>query len=159
MIVYDYDLIVQSSIEIAVGISTFGYDNLFFKCVHFFEETGVFGYFNNDENRKFIFQFKKFSNNQIIDHFQTISELPINDISFNINNVKTSDMIKIEDKKFYYVGLSVNGEILYIISIYNYYSENLVSRIYSININNLYSYKISFVLKINLNSFHLYLDN
>ena len=67
---------------------------------------------------------------------QTFSELPINDIFFNCDNVKTSDMIKIEDKKFYYVGLSINGEILYIVSIYNYYNENFVSRIYSINLKN-----------------------
>ena len=150
MIVYDYDLIEQTSIEIAEGISTNKHDRLFFKCVHFFEETGVFGYFNNEENRKIIFQFKKFSDNEISNHYQTFSELPINDIFFNCDNVKTSDMIKIEDKKFYYVGLSINGEILYIVSIYNYYNENFVSRIYSINLKNLYNYKITNVLKINL---------
>ena len=150
MIVYDYDLNEKANIEIAEGISSYGYDFLFFKCVHFFENTGAFGYFNNDKNRKIIFQFKKYSNNQISDHFQKISKLPINDIFFNNNNVKTSDMLKIEDKKFYYVGLSINGEILYIVSIYNYYNENLVSRIYSINLKNIYSYKITNVLKINL---------
>ena len=150
MKVYDYDINEKANIEIAEGISSYGYDFLFFKCVHFFENTGAFGYFNNDKNRKIIFQFKKYSNNQISDHFQKISKLPINDIFFNNNNVKTSDMLKIEDKKFYYVGLSINGEILYIVSIYNYYNEKLVSRIYSINLKNIYSYKITNVLKINL---------
>ena len=60
-------------------------------------------------------------------------------------------MIKIQDKKFYYVGISLNKEILYIISIYNYYNENIVTRIYSINLKNLYNYKIS-LLSINLYS-------
>ena len=58
MVVYDYDLNKKVNIQIAEGISTEGYDKLFFKCIHFFEEAGVFGYFNNDENRKIIFQFK-----------------------------------------------------------------------------------------------------
>ena len=51
MIVYDYDLNEKANIEIAEGISSKGYDFIFFKCIHFFEETGVFGYFNNEEYR------------------------------------------------------------------------------------------------------------
>ena len=151
MIVYNYDLIEQASLEIAEGISSSGYDRLFFKCIHFFGETGVFGYFNNEENRKIIFKFKKYSNNEISDYYSTISELSIDNIFFNHNSVKGSDMIKIQDKKFYYVGISLNKEILYIISIYNYYNENIVTRIYSINLKNLYNYKIS-LLSINLYS-------
>ena len=151
MIVYDYDLIEQATLEIAEGLSTFGYAQLFFKCIHFFGETGIFGYFNNEENRKIIFKLKKYSNNEISDYYSTISELSIDNIFFNHNSIKGSDMIKIQDKKFYYVGISLNKEILYIISIYNYYNENIVTRIYSINLKNLYNYKIS-LLSINLYS-------
>ena len=68
-------------------------------------------------------------------------------------------MIKIEDKKFYYVGLSINGEILYIVSMYNYYNENFVSRIYSINLKNVNNYKITNVLKINLYKYFLVLGS
>ena len=49
MIVYSYDLIVKQNEVIAEGNSNEGYKILFFKCVHFFDETGAFGYFTNDE--------------------------------------------------------------------------------------------------------------
>ena len=58
-------------------------------------------------------------------------------------------MIKIENKKFYFVGVSPNKEVLYIISIYNYFNENLATRIYSINIKNLNNYQISREITIN----------
>ena len=149
MIVYDFDLNEKDSVEIAEGISSLGYDYIFFKCIHFFEETGVFGYFNNEENRKIFFQFKEFSNNEIKNHYQTISKLPIENIFFNYN-IKSCDMIKIEDKKFYYVGFSISGDILYVITIYNYYNENFVLLIYSINVKSLNNYIFSNVLKINI---------
>ena len=76
--------------------------------------------------------------------------MPINDIFFNCDNVKTSDMIKMEDKKFCYVGFSLNGEILYIVSIYNYYNENFASKVYSINLKNFYNFLILNIVKINL---------
>ena len=144
MIVYDYDLNEKTNITISEGSSKEGNNNLFFKCIHFFEDTGVFGYFSNDENPIIIFKFKKYSNidNIISDCYDTIPELSINDIFFNNESVAMCDMIKIEDKKFYYVGASFNQEILYIISIYNYYDDNFVKRIYSINIKYLNNYTL-----------------
>ena len=154
MIVYDYDLIEKINITIAEGNKNFGYENFFFKCIHFFENTGVFGYFSKNSNPIIIFQFKKFinnnNNNLIVDNFDSISQLSINEIFFNHEYVTTSDMIKIENKKFYYLGLSLSKEILYIISIYNYYQENFSTRIYSINIQNLYNFTVSKVIKSTL---------
>ena len=37
MIVYDYDLIEKVNITIEEGHKNFGYENIFFKCIHFFE--------------------------------------------------------------------------------------------------------------------------
>ena len=148
MIVYDYNLIEKKSITIAEGIEKEGYDQLFFKCIHFFEDTGVFGYFNNDDNPIFLLQFKTYSkNDNLINDYHEI--LQIDDIFFN-HHVTMSDMIKIEDKKFYYVGSSLNQEILYIISIYNYFNENFSIRIYSINIQNLNNYLLSTSIKVAL---------
>ena len=152
MIVFDYDLVEKVNVTIAEKTNSIANNDLFFKCIHFFEDTGVFGYFNNDENPLIIFQFKKYiiNNNSIIDNYESITQLSINDIYFNHNYVTSSEMIKICDKKFYYLGLSSNQEILYIISIYNYYQENFSTRIYSINIQNLYNYTISSIIKVEL---------
>ena len=154
MIVYDYYLNEKTNITIEQGFSKEGNENLFFKCIHFFENTGVFGYFNDDDdddNPIIIFKFKKYSdiNNEITDYYRTVPQISINDIFFNNKSVAMSDMIKIEDKKFYFSGASLNQDILYIISIYNYYNENFVRRIYSINLKNLYNYTIS-LLSLNL---------
>ena len=59
MIVYTYDLNQKTETTIANGNSNEGYEDLFFKCIHFFDETGAFGYFTNEENPIFVFQFKK----------------------------------------------------------------------------------------------------
>ena len=117
MIVFDYDLVEKVNVTIAEKTNSIANNDLFFKCIHFFEDTGVFGYFNNDENPLIIFQFKKYiiNNNSIIDNYESITQLSINDIYFNHNYVTSSEMIKICDKKFYYLGLSSNQEILYII--------------------------------------------
>ena len=152
MIVYDYDLIEKVNTTISEGNFGTGYEKLFFKCIHFFENTGVFGYFSNDENPIIIFQFKKYisDNNQITNNYDSISQISIEDIFFNHTSVTTCDMIKIEDKKFYFLGYSLNQEILYIITIYNYYQENFSIRTYSINIQNLYNYTVFNVIKASL---------
>ena len=151
MIVYDYNLIEKLNTTIAEGNNN---NDIFFKCIHFFENTGVFGYFSNDENPIIIFQFKKYINNNeqnsIIDNYETIAQLPINNIIFNHQYVTSSEMIKIEDKKFYYLSLSLNQDILYITSIHNFYEENFSIRTYSINIQNLYNYTVFNVIKASL---------
>ena len=158
MIVYDYDLNEKTNDTIAQGSNKAGNENLFFKCIHFYDDTGVFGYFNylkddnDDENPIIIFQFKKYvtNDNLIIDGYESFSQLSINDIFFNHSIVTTSDMIKIRDKNFYYVGISLTGDILYIISICNYYQDKFSTRIYSINIQNIYNQSCLNVIKIGL---------
>ena len=158
MIVFDYDLNEKKHTTIAEGIEKAGYENLFFKCIHFYDDTGVFGYFNylnddnDDENPIITFQFKKYvtNGNLIIDGYESFSQLSINDIVFNHSMVTTSDMIKIRDKNFYYVGISLTGDILYIISICNYHQDKFSTRIYSINIQNIYNQSCLNVIKIGL---------
>ena len=153
MIVFDYDLNEKKHTTIAEGIEKAGYENLFFKCIHFFEDTGVFGYFSNDANPLMVFKFKKYinNNNLIQDNYESITQLSINDILFNYTSSITScDMIKIEDKKFYFLGLSLSQEILYIVSIYNYYQEKFSIRIYSINFLKTYNFIISTKIRTGL---------
>ena len=149
VIVLDYELEEKTHLKIANGYSGYEYENWYFKCVHFFDETGVFGYFTNNDNPKLIFEFKKFysNNNTIVDSFL------IRQIKFNNNDLSYSlpticDMIKLDEKKIYFASPSNNKEILTIISIFNYDENKLSVRIYNIYTNNLYNYVFNTYLKL-----------
>ena len=152
MIVYDNELIKKQTALIYQSNSDIGYDKLYFKCIHFFGETGVFSYFTNDENPVAIFKFKKYveENNIINDAYNNLSEIKYDNIFFSNNLATACDIIKIEDKKFYFIGSSINSDILYIISIFNYNEENFIQRVYSINVKNLYEIYIFAVIKVSL---------
>ena len=152
MLVYSYDLIEKKNLVLENGNSDEGYENLFFKCIHFYNETGAFGYFTKDENPIFVFQFKKYvkDTNTIENTYASFTILKIDNYYFNRQYVSMCDMIKIEDKKFYFVGVSVDNTILYIISIFNYYNENFIKRIYSIKTKNLNNYQIARSLQITI---------
>ena len=145
MAVYSYDLSMRNSIIISVGSSNVGYEELFFKCIHFFGETGVFGYFTNEDNPIIAFQFKKYINdsNSIEDNYITIPKINISNYYFYKEYVVTCNMIKVEDKKFIFAGISIDKDILYIISLFNYNEEKFKIRIYSINFEKLYNLSIS----------------
>ena len=119
----------------------------FFKCIHFFEITGIFAYFNNDEKQKIVFQFLDYNSNNIYNHFKEVESIIIQNYFF-ITNIQLNDIIKVNNKKFFYVSLSENKEILYIISINNYVEQKFSKRIYKINISNLYNYKIYSAIKL-----------
>ena len=145
MVVYSDDLIEKTKIVIAQGTSSDFYYKLFFKCIHFFEEVGAFGYFTNDDNPIIAFQFKQYSdvNNSINDYYRTFSQIKIENYFFNREYVTSCDMKKVNDKKLYFIGLSFDKDIIFIISLFNYYEENFINRVYSIKIRDLYNYYIS----------------
>ena len=152
MAVYSYDLSMRNSIVIAEGSSKDGYEQLFFKCIHFFGETGVFGYFTNEENPIIAFQFKKYINdsNSIEDNYITIPKINISNYYFYKEYVVTCNMIKVEDKKFIFAGISIDKDILYIISLFNYNEENFKIRIYSIEFIKLYNHDITNNINIDI---------
>ena len=149
IIIYNYNLELKINYNLSMEISNVKEEQIFFKCIHFFEETGAFGFYNTDANPLIVFQFKKYlyESNEIIDHFKQIK---IDNYYFSRELLTLSDMIKIEDKKFYFVGVSNNKDIFYIISLYNYYEENFEIKIYSINTQNLYNFIFSRVLKLTI---------
>ena len=59
-------------------------------------------------------------------------------------------MIKIEDKKIYFAGVSYNQEKLIIVNIENYYEENFSIRVYTINTKNLYNYVFAGDIRISI---------
>ncbi len=152
MIVYSYDLIEKNTSFIADVNPNKEYKNLFFKCVHFFDETGAFGYFTNNEQPIFVFQFKKYviDSNSITNSYDSITELAIGNYYLKTEYITLLDMIKIEDKKIYFVAVSVDNNTLYIVSIFNYYNENFVKRIYSIKAKDFYDYNFSRNLRITM---------
>ena len=117
-------------------------DFIFFKCIHFYDEIGVFAYHLNDETKSVInFLFKKYDNynNSIVDFDSSVKNILIEGYSF-YKNLTFNDMVKIIDKKFYYVVISNNRKILYIFAIYNYYGNQFSQRIYKINTYDLNNY-------------------
>jgi hypothetical protein len=122
----------------------------FFKCIHFFDKTGIFSYFSNNTNAEIIFQFKDYDSNykKITDHYEKTKYLNFGNNLFE-RSIKFNDIIKINDKKFYYVTISVDKAHLYIVSINNYYEEQFMIRIYKINILDLYNYEFALSLRIN----------
>ena len=110
-----------------------GNDNeeIFFKCVHFYDDIGAFAYYSNDNTPYAIIEFKKYCHNSdtISDYY---TKFTYRNFSFYYN-LLLSDLIKVTDKKIYYVVVSFDKSQLYIISIYNYDQEKLMQRIYKID--------------------------
>ncbi len=132
MIVYSQDLEQKGYLPFDDGNSN---DDIFLKCVHFWDKTGAFAYFTDDIQPLLIIRFKKFDNNKITDYSQNVPYLILN--NYYLNSFMTlCNIAKVNDKKLYYVGASSNKKILYIISIINYIGEKFMTRIYSINMYN-----------------------
>ena len=149
IIVFDYELKEKTQLSIAEGNSDEGYEELFFSCIHFFNQTGVFGYFDNENI--FTFEFKRYlNNNTISNHYSTFTKFRLDNYSFNQNKVTLCDMIKIKDKHFYFVGSLINKDILLIASIFNYNEEKFSIRIYTINTKNMYEYEFSSYIKLGI---------
>ena len=138
IIVYNLDLVEQTNMIIANGRPNEENEELFFKCIHFFGEAGVFVYFTDENNTNTVpvFEFKNYSNleNSITDVFTTVSKITIDNYIFNRRVVNSCDMIKVEDKKFYFAGISINKDKIIIISIFNYNEDKFIYRIYSIDL-------------------------
>ena len=135
MIVYNQDLEQKANLCLDDGNSN---DEIFLKCVHFSNEAGAFAYFTNDNQPLLKIQFKKYGSNQITDYCQSVPYLVLN--NYNLNTFMTlSDIVKVSNKKIYYVGTSNDKKILYIISIFNYHEEKFMTRIYSVNMYNFHN--------------------
>ena len=147
--VFSYNLSQKISKTLANGNYN---QDLFFKCVHFFGDTGAFGYFSTDEVPIILFQFKKYliSTDTIEDAYNSVSIITVTDYYFNNQLPTLCDMIKIEDKKIFFVGISTENNILYIISIVNYQGEKFAKRIYSIKTKDLNDYCFSRTIRITM---------
>ena len=110
-----------------------GNDNekMFFKCSHFYQEIGAFVYYSNTNPPYAIIEFEKYcSNSQTLSRYYT--KLNFEEYLFYYE-VILNDIIKVYDKKIFFVAASFNQLELYIISIYNYDQEKIIYKIYKLN--------------------------
>ena len=124
--IFSSNLIAGTSSELATADKN---DLKFFKCAHFFGEIGAFIYYSNNNPPYATIEFKRYSSNKITDAF---SKLSFNNYLFQYN-VTNNDIIKIFDKKIFFVAVSLDYQKLYVISIYNYDQQKIMERIYEIN--------------------------
>ena len=102
---------------------------LFFKCIHFIENSGIFFYY--EKINAPVIQFKKYSSGEISNHFTSIDELKLFYNSYN-NEIKYTNLMKINDKKFCIINTNLNKDRLNIIIIHNFSKENIKIRYYTL---------------------------
>ena len=135
--IYSYQLtqLTYDSLDSSLTFS----DYLFYKCVHFTGDVGAFLYINNGN---FEIQFKEYISKTIKDHFDSNSILVINKKNNYPKFTNFCDMIKLYDKKFLFVFVTIDYEELNLFIINNYVDEKLKIRHYVIKNYNLYHLKI-----------------
>ena len=152
IIVYNSNLEEKKQLEIVLGFSGEKYDEWFFKCIHFFNETGVFAYFTTDYTPSLVFEFNRYidSENSIINEYSSIEKYTINGYEFNFDKEKITlcDMIKVEDKKFFFVGTTGDKTVLVIILLCNYKEEYFSKRLYSLKIKAFYDFQVGPCLRL-----------
>jgi hypothetical protein len=143
MAIYNQELVLQKS-DVITSTSNDG--NHFFKCVHFTEDSGAFLYYDTNS---ISVKFKKYYNENIFDHFNSISQIAITNNNFK-TEVKMNDMIKLADKKFCFLAMAGDKKSLNLIVVNSYDNINIKIRYYIIRTYNLYFYLFTEQLKSTL---------
>ena len=116
---------------------------LFYKCIYFTDNIGIFVYYINDQNPYPKILIEKIQFYNCIDLFKfDLNDIIKEEEQFNTQPL-LNDLIKINDKRFSLISSSKDKLVLYIIlfDLYNN-GQNIKIRLYKIDINNLYNYKI-----------------
>ena len=132
----NFDTIITKTLEKPENFN--GERSLFFKCIHLKENIGIFVYYTD----QYILYPKLLIENIIDNDFIRMFEIILNEYQYNTFPL-LNDLIKINNKRFSFISTSEDRLLLYIIlfDLYNNY-ENIKIRFYTINIFNLYNYKI-----------------
>ena len=128
---YDYDINDYIKYrKIDDGLYT---ETIFYKCIHFVGNTGVFAYVNNIGN--FCFEFIKYENSDFAYHFSN-DELKIiqidNSIYYYNNIIQKCDLINLEEKKFCFITVSSDNKELHLFIFNNFIDEKIIIRKYII---------------------------
>ena len=120
MVVLDQDLNEQQTELISTGLNYV--ENIFFKCVHFVENSGAFIYYESDKRP--VVQFKKYDSGKISNHFNSISQITL-DFLDSYTLIKYNDLIKLDDNKICFGFVHSDRTKLYFVIINNYSGENI----------------------------------
>ena len=108
-------------------------ETIFYKCMHFVGNTGIFAYVNNAG--KICFEFIKYENSAFSGHFSNnnLNLIQIDNSNYNLKiNVEKCDLIKISDKKFVFITVSSNGLELHFYMFNNFIDEKIALRHYTL---------------------------
>ena len=148
IIAYDIDLQQKrSTISFTNSYNT----NPFYRCIHLKEEVGVFSYYKSNSNSYYpILYFKQFSD--IITNY-TIPQIDLKYYQFDTSLLK-NDLIKLKENKICFSSIIKDKTTIYIILINLLGQTKYKVRYYSINLSNIYNYKIFFDIRThNYNNF------
>ena len=105
--------------------------SIFYKCIHFTVNVGVFLYFNNDGD--ICIQFKTYESNNFNTYFNNNELNPIKiDNEGYFESVAKNDLIKIGDKKFCFITVSTDSEKLNLFMFNNFINEKFIIRHYEV---------------------------
>ena len=123
-------------------------ESMFFKCVHYFEETGAFAYFNSEG--LLTLQFKLFTSSYTFENFYNKRDSLSISIGEMYYSVEYNDIIKLENKKICFVTTYI--KMFYLIIIKDYHNGEIKIRKYALNLYNLNLHE--FNNKINLSLYN-----
>ena len=153
--IIQYDEKIEN-LEVNVTLSNEKFENfddyyilsIFYKCIHFKEEIGIFAFYNSTSDVYPNIIFKKFENANI-SNYNNISTLTLNQASLSSNN-KLNDLIKINDKSLCFIGCSTDKTSLYIVIITLFQKEEQTHfRYFEVKFNN-YNMKIYLDMQLTL---------
>ena len=123
---------------------------LFFKCIHYKDEAGLFFYFffekiNYNSYYYPVFIFKNLTSSEFIDSFPEITEIKLDFYDFYTDDVTESDIVKLYENTFVFAGSSKDKKILHLImlKIFQNNGNKIKIRFYQINLElyNFYFYE------------------
>lgn len=115
--------------------------SFFFSCIYYEGEAGAFIYYKYSGTNIFPYIFFKQYTTKIEDYFTKNNDLILDKYKFNPNTM-LNDFIKVSDKKLAYISVSEDLNIIYIVLLIIFSSEQIKIKYFSINAYELYNYKI-----------------
>ena len=144
IIVYDHNLNQKATSNL---YSTYYDSSTFYKAVHFTGDAGAFLYKDTDKN--IAIEFKNYTSGNIKDYFNPNIKVKINNNNY-INTLKLCDMIKLKDKKVVLGLVCLDKTELNLFVIHNYLEKKIKIRHYNIKVSNLFNFKITSELNLNI---------
>ena len=147
-IIYDENLTQLSENIILSGDFTKENEDIFYKCIHFKGEIGIFSYYLSYSNVSPIISFKQANTSTQLIDYNNYGNIILNKVESE-NYSGLNDIMKLDENTICYASVGSNREILNIIliKIYGDNDSKLSLRYYSINTYMLHSYKF-YTLKI-----------